>query len=131
MSSRSPKDPTSTPELLAIVGGGLLVVSGAYLVAYWAPTLTHVGSPTRPPALVGFGTALSARLTSLLLAGRGPVAVLAGVLVASGPALTIRRRHQSTRRPDPATYRAQGGGGSKPVSLLVQPRQKEQQGSDT
>jgi hypothetical protein len=37
------------------LGGGLLVVSGAYLVAYWAPTLAHAGQPTSPPALVGVG----------------------------------------------------------------------------
>jgi hypothetical protein len=33
------------------LGGGLLVVSGAYLVAYWAPTLAHAGRPTSPPGI--------------------------------------------------------------------------------
>jgi cytochrome c-type biogenesis protein len=86
------------------LGGGLLVVSGAYLVAYWAPTLAHAGRPTSPPALVGVGTALSARLTAVLSAGRVPVAVLAG-----GLALTIRKWHQSIRRPHAATSLGSGG----------------------
>src|SRR6266545_3223613 len=91
------------------LGGGLLVVSGAYLVAYWAPTLAHAGRPTSPPPLVGVGTALSARLTTVLSAGRVPVAVLAGMLVAGGLALTIRKRHQSIRRPHAATSLGSGG----------------------
>jgi cytochrome c biogenesis protein CcdA len=69
-------------RLLPLAGrlaGGLLVVSGLYLVGYWAPTLTHPSTPT-VPALAGVGAALSARLTGLLLAGRGLFAALAAAI---------------------------------------------------
>jgi cytochrome c-type biogenesis protein len=80
-------------RLLPVAGrlaGGLLVLSGLYLVAYWAPTLTHPSTPT-VPALAGVGAALSARLTGLLLAGRGLFAGLAAAIAVGAAGLAIWR----------------------------------------
>jgi cytochrome c biogenesis protein CcdA len=84
--------------LTSRLGGGLLVASGLYLLAYWAPLLAPSGRPTASPA-VGIGATLSGRLTAVVLAGRGvfaaiaavTLAVLAGVLV-----VIIRRRVSRT-----------------------------------
>jgi cytochrome c-type biogenesis protein len=92
-------------RLLPLAGrlaGGLLVVSGLYLVAYWAPTLTHPSTPT-VPALAGVGAALSARLTGLLLAGRGLFAALAAAIAVGAAGLAIWRW---TRTPTRAHRRA-------------------------
>lgn len=94
-------------RLLPVAGrlaGGLLAVSGAYLVAYWAPTLTR--SPARTvPALAGVGAALSARLTGWLLAGRWLVAALALVIAGAAAGLAAWRR---ARTPTPARARRRG-----------------------
>jgi cytochrome c biogenesis protein CcdA len=113
------------------LGGGLLVVSGAYLIAFWAPTLARAGSPTRPAALVEVGTALSARLAGLLLAGQGLVAVLGGVLAASGLALTIRSRRRASRHLDPATHQARGGGPEPASPSRSSPGSSDPPGSGT
>jgi cytochrome c-type biogenesis protein len=103
------------------LGGGLLVVSGAYLVIYWAPTLAHRGEPAAPPALVRIGTALSARLTSVLLAGQSVVAVLTGALVVGGIAWAVRqlvsRRHAGSQPPP--------GGGATARPATGQPRSSQ------
>lgn len=107
------------------------MVFGAYLVAYWAPTLAHAGTPTSPPALVAVGAALSARLTVVLSAGRVPVAVLAGMLVAGGLALTIRTRHQPIRRPHAATSLALGGAANpSPTAASSRLDSSDRTGSD-
>jgi cytochrome c biogenesis protein CcdA len=80
--------------LASRLGGGLLVASGLYLLAYWAPLLAPSGRPVASPA-AGIGAALSGRLTAVVLAGRGAFAAVAAVTVvvlAGTLAVIVRRR---------------------------------------
>lgn len=76
------------------LGGGLLVVSGLYLVAYWLPVLT--GSvPGRSVASIS--QRFSGHVTDLVDANRGFLSALAVVLLAVG--VSLAARHRRARRP--------------------------------
>lgn len=79
------------------LAGALLVVSGAYLVAYWLPVLGG-GRVSRPVA--GVAEWASARLTALLYANRGVLGAMALALAMTGSALWVRSRR---RRPTAAS----------------------------
>ena len=93
-------------RLLPVVGrmaGAVLVVSGAYLVAYWLPALSSGSGRGRAP--VSFPDALSGRLSTLLDGHTGLFAALAVVLIAAGVAAGLRTLR---RLPD-------SGGASQPL----------------
>ena len=71
------------------LGGGLLVASGLYLVAYWLPALA-AGRPN--DAVRAVSELFSGPLTELLDANRGSLAGVAVVLVVAGVVLVARQR---------------------------------------
>lgn len=80
-------------RLLPVVGrlgGGVLALSGLYLIAYWLPSLT--GSRSRPAT--GMVEAASSRLTTILDAHQGTAAALLVILTIVGVAVLwgLRRR---------------------------------------
>ncbi len=93
-------------RLLPVVSrmaGAVLVVSGAYLVAYWLPALSSGSGRGRAP--VSLPEALSGRLSTLLDGHGGLFAALAAALIAAGVAARMR-----TLRGLPDS-----GGGSQPL----------------
>ncbi len=82
-------------RLLPVVnrlGGAVLILSGAYLVAYWLPALLGA-APDRTVAALTEG--ISGRLMNLLDANRGFVAASAAGLIAVGAAIALVRRRRT------------------------------------
>ncbi len=73
------------------LGGAVLVLSGAYLVAYWVPSLVGSG-PDR--SVAGLSEGMSSRLMSLLDGNRGIVAGLGATLAVIGVAVAVLLRRQ-------------------------------------
>jgi cytochrome c-type biogenesis protein len=76
------------------VSGAVLVLSGAYLVAYWAPQLT--GNPERT-ALTRGGGLVAGSVTEWLQQRTSLVAVLASAVVLSVAALSLLASRRSSR----------------------------------
>lgn len=68
------------------LGGAVLVISGAYLVAYWLPSLIGSG-PDR--SVAGLSEGMSSRLMSLLDANRGVVAGVGAMLALAGAVVAV------------------------------------------
>jgi cytochrome c-type biogenesis protein len=71
------------------LGGGVLALSGLYLILYWVPALTgqqNTFTTGLPPASV------SAQLTGWLSENQGPVAAVTLLLAAAGAVVTARGR---------------------------------------
>lgn len=79
--------------LVERLGGGLLAVSGLYLVAYWLPVVAGSADSPLPASPVGrFAETLSRRLADFLDANRMIFALLAGVLALGAVVLVATRR---------------------------------------
>lgn len=82
------------------LGGAVLVISGAYLVAYWLPSLVGSG-PDR--SVAGLSDGMSSQLMSLLDANRGVVAVVGAAMAVAGAAvavLLVRQRNETAEKND-------------------------------
>jgi cytochrome c-type biogenesis protein len=80
------------------LAGGILVLSGAYLVSYWLPALTSGSGRGR--AAVGLPDHLSASLSTIFDRHRGLFALVALVLAVTATVAAVRAR--SPRFPGPA-----------------------------
>jgi drug/metabolite transporter superfamily protein YnfA len=79
------------------IAGALLVVSGAYLVYYWARVRFGPAATLADDPIVGVVTRFTAQLQSSAEEGRLFFAV-AGIVVAVALAATVARRSRSRRR---------------------------------
>ncbi|MDP9452709.1 MAG: cytochrome C biogenesis protein [Actinomycetota bacterium] len=80
---------TAIKRILPVVnrlGGAVLVISGAYLIAYWLPSLVGSG-PNR--SVAGLSEGPSSGLMSLLDANRGVVAAVGAAFALAGLAVAV------------------------------------------
>jgi cytochrome c-type biogenesis protein len=103
------------------LGGGVLSLSGLYLVLYWLPSLT--GGGRQPSAVGGAADVASSRLTRFVEANQGVVAVVSVALVVAALLAVVALRRRRARAAETAACCGGGEAGADRPDIDLQQAQ--------